>query len=196
MMIIRFKDAETGDHLTERQVRNRAVNMILPRVDKWTANTFEKLKANPVYESIAPEYDKARYALIDGGDICVNGVWCRKWEVAALFEDKGRTADHVKRLAKSACDRAIDSGAVIVDEVEFKTSAKAIALLNTAGADGCDFITKGQVVRLSGAQVKKAKAACSAHVQNCFSHLAKLYTVIDQADDPLSVDVKTGWPHG
>jgi hypothetical protein len=95
----------------------------------------------------------------------------------------------------------VETGGIIVNGVAVATDDRSKTLLLGARlealmnpATSLRWKTSDGFVPLSGSQIITISGAVRAHVQACFDREAELAARIAAADDPVAVDISSGWP--
>jgi len=80
-----YRLKETGEILTQGQIRKLNSNTSLPRV--WDANVCSALGIDPVLAAPKPEVTGYTQAIRNGATQDANGNWVQAWSVVDMFAD-------------------------------------------------------------------------------------------------------------
>lgn len=197
---MRYVDRETGAIVSASWVRDKFKNTrMIPVENRWTQWNYDTYGIDPIEEIPYPEYDKKTHVATKAKLRKKSGKWVSGWDIKPLYKSEDDAKKAVIKSIERLCDSVWKNATVVVDGVPYRTSEKGIALLQTAtyyNQKKRNVVSGGTVYERTPEQLREAKIACDNFIQSCFDKAAMLITEVSNSDDPLSIDIRSGWPSG
>lgn len=163
---------------------------------QWGQFEYDLALVDPIVNQPQPRYDDFTQGLVEIEPVQVGSEWQQAWEVTERFKgiEELRTAliSKLKGIAVLVRD-----GGIVVGKLNVRTDAIGIARLNGAVMSGkvsFTYIFDSEVVKLNNTKINALLVKVQNHIQACYTRRGKGINALKKSADPMSVDLKTGWP--
>lgn len=163
---------------------------------QWGQFEYDLAMVDPIMDQAQPDYDDFTQGLQEVAPIQGDDGWYQNWEITERFKDVGELRAALILKLKGIADLVRASG-VTVNGIKVRTDSIGIADLVGAAMSGRTsfiYVSGDEAVKITNTEINAMIKKAEKHVQACYTRQGKGINALKASADPMSVDLKTGWP--